>query len=141
MSASRTMAGSIWPQGSSTRKSVLAQEEGQATFCRLGGGLSPLPFCYLNAPATLSTEGLSNADVPIYRRPRDLVAPLNSTGSGFPNKGQSLRHTVSGELVPYYDRGEILDGALDGFVLDEAEVIYWGLCPDCSESQASRSHP
>ncbi len=33
------------------------------------------------------------------------------------------------------------DGALDGFVLDEAEVIYWGLCPDCSESQASRSHP
>ena len=31
--------------------------------------------------------------------------------------------------------------ALDGFVLDEAEVIYWGLCPDCSASQASRSHP
>lgn len=27
-----------------------------------------------------------------------------------------------------------------GFVLDEAEVIYWGLCPDCSASQASRSH-
>jgi Fur family transcriptional regulator, stress-responsive regulator len=21
---------------------------------------------------------------------------------------------------------------LDGFVLDEAEVVYWGLCPDCS---------
>jgi len=33
------------------------------------------------------------------------------------------------------------DGALDGFVLDEAEVIYWGLCPDCSATQASRSHP
>ena len=33
------------------------------------------------------------------------------------------------------------DGALDGFVLDEAEVIYWGLCPDCSASQASRSQP
>ncbi|PXX11300.1 Fur family transcriptional regulator [Mycolicibacterium moriokaense] len=33
------------------------------------------------------------------------------------------------------------DGALDGFVLDEAEVIYWGLCPDCSESQVSRSQP
>jgi Fe2+ or Zn2+ uptake regulation protein len=31
--------------------------------------------------------------------------------------------------------------ALDGFVLDEAEVIYWGLCPDCSAAQASRSHP
>jgi Fur family transcriptional regulator, stress-responsive regulator len=24
------------------------------------------------------------------------------------------------------------DGALDGFVLDEAEVIYWGACPNCS---------
>ncbi|OBB48188.1 Fur family transcriptional regulator [Mycobacterium sp. 852002-51961_SCH5331710] len=33
------------------------------------------------------------------------------------------------------------DGALDGFVLDEAEVIYWGLCPDCLVSQVSRSHP
>jgi Fur family ferric uptake transcriptional regulator len=31
--------------------------------------------------------------------------------------------------------------ALDGFVLDEAEVIYWGLCPDCSAAHASRSHP
>jgi Fur family transcriptional regulator, stress-responsive regulator len=24
------------------------------------------------------------------------------------------------------------DNVLDGFVLDEAEVIYWGFCPDCS---------
>jgi Fe2+ or Zn2+ uptake regulation protein len=32
-------------------------------------------------------------------------------------------------------------GSLDGFVLDEAEVIYWGLCPDCTASQTSRSHP
>jgi len=29
----------------------------------------------------------------------------------------------------------------NGFLLDEAEVIYWGLCPDCSTSQTSRSHP
>lgn len=28
-----------------------------------------------------------------------------------------------------------------GFLVDEAEVIYWGLCPDCSTSQSSRSHP
>lgn len=28
-----------------------------------------------------------------------------------------------------------------GFVLDEAEVIYWGWCPDCLSSQAPRSHP
>src|ERR1700719_2083185 len=29
----------------------------------------------------------------------------------------------------------------NGFALDEAEVIYWGLCQDCSTSQSSRSHP
>jgi len=52
--------------------------------------------------------------VPIYRRPPDLVPPRNSAGPGFPNKGQSLRRTSRGALVPYYDRGEILDGALDG---------------------------
>lgn len=32
-------------------------------------------------------------------------------------------------------------GYLEGFLLDEAEVIYWGLCPDCSKSDTSRSHP
>src|SRR5271166_4493033 len=51
--------------------------------------------------------------VPIYRRPQDLVPPPHSAGPGFPNRGQSLRRTDSGTLVPYYDRGEILDGALD----------------------------
>ena len=30
------------------------------------------------------------------------------------------------------------NNVLEGFVLDEAEVIYWGLCPDCS---TARSHP
>lgn len=29
----------------------------------------------------------------------------------------------------------------NGFVLDEAEVIYWGLCPDCSTAQPSHTHP
>ena len=52
--------------------------------------------------------------VPIYRRPPDLLPPANATGPAFPNKGQSMRRTSGGELVPYYDRGEILDGALDG---------------------------
>ena len=26
------------------------------------------------------------------------------------------------------------DNVLDGFLLDEAEVIYWGQCPDCSRA-------
>lgn len=29
----------------------------------------------------------------------------------------------------------------NGFVVDEAEVIYWGLCPDCSAPDTSRSQP
>ncbi|MGY4709433.1 Fur family transcriptional regulator [Mycolicibacterium sp. CBM1] len=33
------------------------------------------------------------------------------------------------------------DRQLDGFVLDEAEVTYWGMCPDCSAQQPSRSQP
>jgi len=33
------------------------------------------------------------------------------------------------------------DGSLAGFSIDEAEVIYWGLCPDCSAAQVSRSQP
>jgi Fur family transcriptional regulator, stress-responsive regulator len=29
----------------------------------------------------------------------------------------------------------------NGFAIDQAEVIYWGLCPDCSATPTSRSHP
>lgn len=52
--------------------------------------------------------------VPIYRRPHDLVPPPDSKGPGFPNRGASQRKMPNGELVRYYERGEILDGALDG---------------------------
>jgi membrane-bound lytic murein transglycosylase A len=52
--------------------------------------------------------------VPLYRRPRDLVAPGVPDGGPFPNTGRAFRRTATGELVPYYDRGQIEDGALDG---------------------------
>jgi membrane-bound lytic murein transglycosylase A len=52
--------------------------------------------------------------VPVYRRPRDLVAPGVAGGAPFPNTGRAFRQTPTGELVPYYDRAEIEDGALDG---------------------------
>ncbi|MGK2882386.1 MAG: Fur family transcriptional regulator [Mycobacterium sp.] len=35
-------------------------------------------------------------------------------------------------LTPANDQG-----ALDGFTIDEAEVIYWGLCPGCSTVRSS----
>jgi peptidoglycan lytic transglycosylase A len=53
--------------------------------------------------------------VPIYRRPSDLVPPPDyQMGQGFPNRGRATRRAPDGTLVPYYDRGEIEDGALDG---------------------------
>jgi membrane-bound lytic murein transglycosylase A len=53
--------------------------------------------------------------VPIYRRPPDLVAAgAANPGGPFPNSGRAFRKTQDGELVPYYDRGEIEDGSLDG---------------------------
>ncbi len=33
------------------------------------------------------------------------------------------------------------DGSLAGFEIDEAEVIYWGLCPDCAPAHTLRSQP
>ncbi len=52
--------------------------------------------------------------VPLYRRPRDLQAPGVAEGAPFPNTGRAFRRSSTGKLVPYYDRGEIEDGALDG---------------------------
>ena len=54
--------------------------------------------------------------VPLYRRPRDLVAAGYKPGSAaFPNKGVRIaRRNEDNELVPYHDRGAIEAGALDG---------------------------
>jgi membrane-bound lytic murein transglycosylase A len=42
------------------------------------------------------------------------VAPGVPDGGAFPNNGRAFRRTATGEFVPYYDRGQIEDGALDG---------------------------
>jgi peptidoglycan lytic transglycosylase A len=58
--------------------------------------------------------------VPVYRRPRDLVAVGYKPGSvAFPNKGIRIgRRNGNNELVPYHDRGAIEAGALDGQKLE-----------------------
>jgi membrane-bound lytic murein transglycosylase A len=58
--------------------------------------------------------------VPLYRRPRDLVVAGRKPGSyAFPNKGARIsRRNGKGQLVPYYDRGAIEAGALDGQKLE-----------------------
>jgi membrane-bound lytic murein transglycosylase A len=69
--------------------------------------------------------------VPIYRRPHDLLPPAGTpAGTDFPNRGQSLRRDSAGNLVPYYDRAEIEDGALDGqhleicWIRDQTEALF-----------------
>lgn len=55
--------------------------------------------------------------VPILARPPDLVM----LGRGpTPNSGGAIRRLPDGREVPYYDRGEIEDGALDGRGLELA---------------------
>lgn len=67
--------------------------------------------------------------VPLYRRPPDLVAPGAPPKASFPNRGRVVRVTSRGDSVPYFDRGEIEDGALDGqhlevcWLKDPAELL------------------
>ncbi len=58
--------------------------------------------------------------IPLYRRPHDLVAAGHKLGSyAFPNKGARVgRLNEKNQLVPYYDRGAIEAGALDGQKLE-----------------------
>jgi membrane-bound lytic murein transglycosylase A len=71
--------------------------------------------------------------VPIYRRPPDLTAPGVADGGPFPNTGKAFRRAASGELIPYYDRGAIEDGALDGqhleicWVRSQTDALFIGI--------------
>jgi membrane-bound lytic murein transglycosylase A len=64
-------------------------------------------------------------EVPIYGKPSDLVeVDLGLFSDAL--KGKRIRGRVQGQVfVPYYDRGQIDDGALDG----RAPVIAWAADP------------
>jgi membrane-bound lytic murein transglycosylase A len=54
-------------------------------------------------------------NVPVYRRPSNLfVRGFKQSSPDLPNKGQVFRKIGRRKLVPYYDRGEIEDGAIAG---------------------------
>jgi membrane-bound lytic murein transglycosylase A len=70
---------------------------------------------------------------PLYRRPPNLVvAGRRKLGpDAFPSKGVKVgRRLGRRKIVPYYDRGEIEDGALDGWHLeicylhDQVDVLF-----------------
>lgn len=53
--------------------------------------------------------------IPVYRRPSNLfVRGFSQDSVSLPNKGQVFRKIGRRKLVPYYDRGEIEDGAIAG---------------------------
>src|ERR1700676_5445194 len=57
--------------------------------------------------------------VPLYRRPRDLLVDGHPALKGeVPNRATINRRNEKGELVPYYDRADIENGALDGQKLE-----------------------
>ena len=54
-------------------------------------------------------------NVPVYRRPSNLfVRGFTQDSPSLPNKGQVFRKIGRRQLVPYYDRAEIEDGAIAG---------------------------
>jgi membrane-bound lytic murein transglycosylase A len=57
---------------------------------------------------------------PLYRRPPNLViSGQRKLGDAFPSKGVKVGRRVGRrKIVPYYDRGQIEDGALDGWHLE-----------------------
>ena len=69
---------------------------------------------------------------PLYRRPPNLaVVGWRKLGDAFPSKGVKVGLRVGRrKLLPYYDRGQIEDGALDGWHLEicwlrsEVDVLF-----------------
>jgi membrane-bound lytic murein transglycosylase A len=60
---------------------------------------------------------------PLYRRPRDLVVAGQKQGMpAFPNRASVGRLNPQNQLEPYYDRGAIEGGALDGQKLEIAWI-------------------
>lgn len=60
-------------------------------------------------------------NVPVYRRPSNLfVRGQTQAALSLPNKGDVFRKIGRRKLVPFYDRGEIEDGAIAGRGLEVA---------------------
>ncbi|MBV8422284.1 MAG: MltA domain-containing protein [Hyphomicrobiales bacterium] len=106
-------------QDSDTARAFFERNFQPVRIARLGEGEGLLTG-YFEPVVTGSRFPTPEFHVPVYRRPRDLVAAGYSPGSiAFPNKGARIgRRTANDELVPYYDRGAIEAGALDGQKLE-----------------------
>jgi membrane-bound lytic murein transglycosylase A len=109
----------LHPQDSDTARAFFEQNFQPVRIARLGEG-EGLVTGYYEPIVAGSRFPSPEFSVPIYRRPRDLVADGYKAGStAFPNKGGRIgRRTGNNEFVPYYDRAAIEAGALDGQQLE-----------------------
>ena len=107
------------PQDSAAARAFFEQNFQPVRIARLGEG-EGLVTGYYEPMVAGSRFPSPEFSVPIYRRPRDLVADGYKQGStAFPNKGGRIgRRTENNDLVPYHDRGAIEAGALDGQKLE-----------------------
>ena len=69
--------------------------------------------------------------VPVYRRPSNLfVRGATQSSAGLPNGGKVFRKIGRRKLVPYYDRTEIEDGAIEGrgleicWLKDQTDLLF-----------------
>ena len=112
-------AADLRPQDANTARAFFEQNFQPVRIGRLGEAEGLLTGYY--EPIVAGSRFPSpEFPVPLYRRPRDLVAAGFKPGSlAFPNKGVRIsRRNLNHELVPYHDRGAIEAGALDGQKLE-----------------------
>ena len=112
-------AADLQPQDANTARAFFEQNFQPVRIARLGEAEGLLTG-YFEPIVAGSRFPSPEFPVPLYRRPRDLVAAGYKPGSlAFPNKGVRIgRRTENNELVPYHDRGAIEAGALDGQKLE-----------------------
>jgi membrane-bound lytic murein transglycosylase A len=109
----------LQPQDSDTARTFFEQNFQPVRIARLGEAEGLLTG-YFEPIVAGSRFPSPEFHVPLYRRPRDLVAAGYKPGSdAFPNKGARIgRRNEKNQLVPYHDRGAIEAGALDGQKLE-----------------------
>jgi peptidoglycan lytic transglycosylase A len=112
-------AADLQPQDAGTARVFFEQNFRPVRIARLGEA-DGLLTGYFEPIVSGSRFPSPEFTVPLYRRPHDLVAVGYKPGSlAFPNKGAKIgRLAHNNDLVPYYDRGAIEAGALDGQKLE-----------------------
>jgi membrane-bound lytic murein transglycosylase A len=112
-------AADLHPQDSNTARGFFEENFLPVRIARLGE-IEGLLTGYFEPIVQGSRMPNPEFHIPLYRRPRDLVAAGYKPGAAaFPNKGVRIgRRNAKGDLVPYYDRAAIEAGALDGQKLE-----------------------